>query len=203
MKECVPCRSRECLKQGQALDRERLGGCPCRLLENEMKRGWIVLLAALFIALGAIVWAFLPAIFVLVKFAMEPAGRGCDEGLVTDRGATNSRGDVVEEYIKACTGFGTVVDYSIVLQLRGDEKTTNWSNTIGSITNIQSFVGSMMTRSASILEKSIPYGQRCTKLARSASPTPTPRRTPAGGRIINRLRKTERGSDDAHDGIWK
>ena len=95
-----------------------------RVLENEMKRGWIVLLAALFIALGAIVWAFLPAIFVLVKFAMEPAGRGCDEGPVTDQRSTNSRGDVVEEYIKACTGFGTVVDYSIVLQLRGDKKTT-------------------------------------------------------------------------------
>jgi hypothetical protein len=89
-----------------------------------MKRGWSVLLAALFIALGAIVWAFLPAIFVLVKFAMEPAGRGCDEGPVTDQRSTNSRGDVVEEYIKACTGFGTVVDYSIVMQLRGDENTT-------------------------------------------------------------------------------
>ncbi len=55
---------------------------------------------------------------------MEPAGQGCDEGPVTDRSATNGRGDVVEEYIRACTGFGTVVDYSIVLQLSGDEKTT-------------------------------------------------------------------------------
>jgi hypothetical protein len=89
-----------------------------------MKRGWSVLLAALFIALGAIVWAFLPAIFVLVKFAMEPAGRGCDEGPVIDQRSTDSRGDVVEEYIKTCTGFGTVVDYSIVLQLVGDKKTT-------------------------------------------------------------------------------
>ena len=89
-----------------------------------MKRGWIVLLAALFIALGAIVWEFWRIVPFLVMFAMEPAGQGCDEGPVTNRGATNSRGDVVEEYIKACTGFGTVVDYSIVLQLRGDEKTT-------------------------------------------------------------------------------
>ena len=89
-----------------------------------MKRGWIVLLAAPFIALGALVLAFLPAIFVLVKFVMESAGRGCDEGPVTDRSSTNARGDVVEEYERACTGFGTVVDYSIVMQLRGDEKTT-------------------------------------------------------------------------------
>jgi hypothetical protein len=111
-------------RQGKTLDQERLGGCPSGVLENEMKRGWIVLLAAPFVALGAIVWAFLPAIFVLVKFAMEPAGRGCDEGPVTDQCATNARGDVVEEYIRACTGFGTVVDYSIVMQLRGDEKTT-------------------------------------------------------------------------------
>jgi hypothetical protein len=43
---------------------------------------------------------------------------------VTDQSAANARGDVVEEYIRACTGFGTVVDYSVVLQLRGDEKTT-------------------------------------------------------------------------------
>jgi hypothetical protein len=89
-----------------------------------MKRGWIVLLAALFIALGVIVWEFLPAIYFLVMFAMEPAGWGCDEGPVTDQRSTKGRGDVVEEYIKACTGFGTVVDYSIVLQLRGVEKTT-------------------------------------------------------------------------------
>ncbi len=89
-----------------------------------MKRGKIVFLGVLLIALGVIVWEFLPAIYFLVMFAMEPAGRGCDEGPVTDRSATNGRGDVVEEYIKACTGFGTVVDYSIVLQLRGDEKTT-------------------------------------------------------------------------------
>jgi hypothetical protein len=89
-----------------------------------MKRGWIVPLAAPFIVLGAIVWAFLPAIYAFIMFTVESAGRGCDEGPVTDQRSTNARGDVVEEYIRACTGFGTVVDYSIVLQLRGDEKTT-------------------------------------------------------------------------------
>jgi hypothetical protein len=93
-------------------------------LENEMKRGWIVFLGVLLIALGVIVWEFLPAIYFLVMFAMEPAGQGCDEGPVTDQRSTNARGDVVEEYIRACTGFGTVVDYSIVLQLRSDEKRT-------------------------------------------------------------------------------
>ena len=55
-------------------------------------------------------------------FAMQHKGEGCDEGPITDQSATNARGDVVEEYIKACTGFGTVVDYSILLQLHGDEK---------------------------------------------------------------------------------
>jgi hypothetical protein len=90
------------------------------LLENEMKRGRIVFLGVLLIALGVIVWEFLPAIYFLVMFAMEPAGQGRDEGPVTDQRFTNARGDVVEEYIRACTGFGTVVDYSIVLQLRSD-----------------------------------------------------------------------------------
>ncbi|MFZ0509918.1 MAG: hypothetical protein WAM29_18090 [Methylocella sp.] len=101
------------LEQGETLDQERLGGWPRGVLENEMKRGWIVLLAAIFIAPGAIVLAFLPTIYVLVMFAMEPAGRGCDEGPVTDQSATNAWGDVVKEYIRARTGFGTVVDYSI------------------------------------------------------------------------------------------
>ena len=54
--------------------------------------------------------------------ASEPTG--CDEGPVTDRSSTNGRGDVVEEYMKACTGFGTIIDFSIVLQLKGDEKMT-------------------------------------------------------------------------------
>lgn len=91
-----------------------------------MKRGKIVLLAVLFIfiALGAIGWEERRVLYFLVRIAMEPAGWGCDEGPVTDRRSANARGDAVAEYIKACTGFGTVVDYSIVLQLRGDEKST-------------------------------------------------------------------------------
>ena len=91
-----------------------------------MKRGRVALLAVLFIVimLGVIAWEVLPVAYFLIRIAMEPAGWGCDEGPVTDQRSTNARGDVVEEYIKACTGFGTVVDYSIVLQLRNDEKTT-------------------------------------------------------------------------------
>jgi hypothetical protein len=93
-------------------------------LENETRRGWIVFLGVLLIALGVIVWEFLPAIYFLVMFAMEPAGEGCNEGLVSDQRVRNGRGDIVATYLRACTGFGTVVDYSIVTQLRGDEKTT-------------------------------------------------------------------------------
>ncbi|MGH6856565.1 MAG: hypothetical protein ACRECP_02710 [Methylocella sp.] len=91
-----------------------------------MKRGEIVVLAVLFmiIALGAFVWALGPVLLFLFMLATDPAGSGCGEGSVTDNSATNARGDVVEEYIKGCTGFGAVVDYSIVLQLRGAEKTT-------------------------------------------------------------------------------
>jgi hypothetical protein len=103
----------------------RLGRCSYRRLENEMKRGWIVLLTALFIALGAFLWEFERARVFLVMFvATEPAGRGCDEGQVSDQRVSNGRGDIVAAHLRVCTGFGTVVDYSIVLQLRGDEKTT-------------------------------------------------------------------------------
>jgi hypothetical protein len=89
-----------------------------------MKHGRTAFLAILFIviALDATTWELRRTIYFLVRIAMEPAGWGCDEGPVTDRSATNARGDVVTEYEKACTGFGTVVDFSIVLQLRGDEK---------------------------------------------------------------------------------
>jgi hypothetical protein len=48
-----------------------------------MKHGKIILLAVLFLALGAITWEVLPVAYFLFMFAMEPAGRGCDEGQVT------------------------------------------------------------------------------------------------------------------------
>ena len=42
----------------------------------------------------------------------------------SDWRAINARGDIVAAYDKACTGVGTVVDYSVVLQLRGADKFT-------------------------------------------------------------------------------
>jgi hypothetical protein len=48
----------------------------------------------------------------------------CDEGMASDWRAVNARGDIVAAYDKACTGVGTVVDYSVVLQLRGADKIT-------------------------------------------------------------------------------
>jgi len=48
----------------------------------------------------------------------------CDEGMASDWRAVNARGDIVAAYEKACTGVGTVVDYSVVLQLRGADKFT-------------------------------------------------------------------------------
>ncbi len=89
-----------------------------------MKRDEIVVLTVLSIilALGAFLWALGPFLLFLFLFAMEPGGTGCDEGPETARRSANTRGDVVEPYIKACTGFGTVVDYSVVLQAHGTEE---------------------------------------------------------------------------------
>ncbi len=47
---------------------------------------------------------------------------GCDEGVVQDRSVSNGRGDVAGEYIEACTGFGTVLNYSVVLLRHGDAR---------------------------------------------------------------------------------
>ncbi len=89
-----------------------------------MKRGWIVLLAVLFVALSVIVWEFGGAILFLIMLATEPAGWGCDEGPVVDRSSVNPRGDLVAEYERACTGIGTFLDHWIVLQLHDDKETT-------------------------------------------------------------------------------
>jgi hypothetical protein len=43
----------------------------------------------------------------------------CNEGMVQDRRAANTRGDIVADYARAC-GFG-VFDESVVLQLAGVE----------------------------------------------------------------------------------
>jgi hypothetical protein len=77
--------------------------------------------AIFLIVLAMIAWEWRIVYFV-VRIVMEPAE--CDEGKVSDQHVSNGRGDVVAAYLRACTGFGTVVDESIVLQLRGDEKAT-------------------------------------------------------------------------------
>jgi hypothetical protein len=41
----------------------------------------------------------------------------CDDTIPTP--ITNARGDVVEEQLQVCTGIGTVLNYSVTLQLQG------------------------------------------------------------------------------------
>jgi hypothetical protein len=48
---------------------------------------------------------------------------GCDHGMFDDAKASNGRGDTVGEYIDVCTGLGTTIDYSIVLQPHGEDRT--------------------------------------------------------------------------------
>ncbi len=76
---------------------------------------WILITAAM-IGLPLAV----PMIMLLIALAAIPVE--CDEGMVDDWRAANARGDIVAAYIKACTGIGTVVDESVVLQLH-DKKT--------------------------------------------------------------------------------
>jgi hypothetical protein len=128
---------------------------PTRVIGKRNESGWIVLFAALFIALGAIVWEFRRTVPFLVMFAMEPAGSGCDEA--RDRPQRHQwAGRCLEEYIRACKVSERLSITPSCCSLEAMIKRRNWSNTIGSITDIQSFAGSTTTRSASILEKSIP-----------------------------------------------
>jgi hypothetical protein len=78
---------------------------------------WVIVAAIVIILLIAA-----PTIRQLVVLFSIPWN--CDEGMEADWTAVNARGDVVGEYTKACTGVGTVVDYSVVLQAQGTEKLT-------------------------------------------------------------------------------
>jgi|GEM_PF-2295497 hypothetical protein len=78
---------------------------------------WIIVAAVVFILFIAA-----PTIAQLVVLLTIPWN--CDEGMEADWTAANARGDVVAEYSKACTGVGTVVDYSIVLRAQGSQKLT-------------------------------------------------------------------------------
>ncbi|MGH6813632.1 MAG: hypothetical protein ACREDM_15260 [Methylocella sp.] len=76
---------------------------------------WAIISVALMLVLGIGGWIGL--VFYLFS-------GGCDEGPFSDCSSANARGDVVALYAKACTGIGTIVDYSITLQLHGAEKAT-------------------------------------------------------------------------------
>ncbi|HTV31541.1 MAG TPA: hypothetical protein VME69_00270 [Methylocella sp.] len=78
-----------------------------------MTRLRMALVAMLIIAFNMFLWIVLPLSIALGIFTADSSG--CDEFI--DHGSSNTRGDVVEEYMRACTGFGTVVDNSIILQL--------------------------------------------------------------------------------------
>jgi hypothetical protein len=73
---------------------------------------WVIVCTVAFILFIAA-----PTIAQLVVFFTIPWN--CDEGMAADWTAVNARGDVVAEYAKACTGVGTLVDYSVVLQAQG------------------------------------------------------------------------------------
>ncbi len=57
----------------------------------------------------------LPTIPELVFLLAMPWN--CDEG--TTNGVSNALGDIVAVHSRACTGIGTIVDYSVVLQAHG------------------------------------------------------------------------------------
>jgi hypothetical protein len=101
------------------MDGERLGRCLPRRLENQMKWRFKWIIAA---AVAIVLIMVTPTILRLVVLFAIPWN--CDEGMASDWRAVNARGDIVAAYDKACTGVGTVVDYSVVLQLRGAEKVT-------------------------------------------------------------------------------
>ena len=101
------------------MDRKGLGRCVPRRLAGTMRvRLWWAVVAAFLVLLVA----FGPELLRLGMLLTIPWN--CDEGMAADWRAVNARGDIVAAYDKACTGVGTVVDHSVVLQLRGADKVT-------------------------------------------------------------------------------
>ncbi|MGO9672990.1 MAG: hypothetical protein ACLPSF_02275 [Methylocella sp.] len=86
------------------------------LLRRARPLKWIV---RLFIGLALFILLALVGGLLLIG-SLFPGG--CDHGMFEDRRASNGRGDTVGEYIDVCTGFGTVADYSIVLQPQGENR---------------------------------------------------------------------------------
>ncbi|MGH6852406.1 MAG: hypothetical protein ACREDJ_04240 [Methylocella sp.] len=83
---------------------------------------WAIISVAVVLVLGIGAWIGL--VFYLFS-------GGCDEGPFEDLRSANTRGDVVAEYVKACTGIGTIVETSITLRLRGAEKWTTLAENDG------------------------------------------------------------------------
>jgi hypothetical protein len=101
------------------MDRKGLGRrVPRRLAVTMRGRLWWAVVAAFLVLLVA----FGPELLRLGMLLAIPWN--CDEGMASDWRAVNARGDIVAAYAKACTGVGTVVDYSVVLQPRGADKVT-------------------------------------------------------------------------------
>lgn len=75
-------------------------------------------------------WAIISIGLVLIvgigwiRLLFSLVSGGCDEGPFSDWNSANKRGDVAALYAKACTGIGTIVDYSTTLQLHGEKKAT-------------------------------------------------------------------------------
>ncbi len=65
---------------------------------------------AIFVSPGVILVGGLH--FLITKYSWY----ACDEGVVQDASVENSRGDVVSEYLEACTGIGTDLSWSITLK---------------------------------------------------------------------------------------
>ncbi|MGH6823046.1 MAG: hypothetical protein ACRECP_08650 [Methylocella sp.] len=74
-------------------------------MKNHFK--WVIVAAVAIVLVAAA-----PTIPHLVFVLAMPWN--CDDMIPTP--VTNSRGDVAEEEMRACTGIGTIINYSITLQ---------------------------------------------------------------------------------------
>jgi hypothetical protein len=97
--------------------------------------------------------------------------------------APPTRDDVVAEYVRACSGIGSVVDHSIILQLPDDIKRTKLAEYGGLRCDFFKFRWIEDDTLIVVLAKSIGFRRKPLKLAPSVSPIATQRPKRAGGRI--------------------
>lgn len=98
------------------MDREGLGRCALGRLEMNLSNIDKKTLVLAFAAVVAVPLYFvIPTILQFIVLFSIPWE--CDEGPYDNSGSVNTRGDVVIEYSKACTGVGTISDESVVLKL--------------------------------------------------------------------------------------